>query len=94
MISPVTKEQRRFVLVVIPLDSAKEDLVIATIVAIDDTALEVRRRAVDERDTVLAERIGDARKLVARAARETHREVAVLRAQDVHAEMRSGTECR
>jgi hypothetical protein len=94
MIHAMAKKQRRLVLVVIPLDTPEEYLVIAPVVAVDDTALEVRRRPVDERDAVLAQRVADAGELVARSAREAHRQVAMLRSQDVDAEMRGGAERR
>lgn len=78
----------------VPLDVPEEDLVIAAVVAIDDAALEVRCSAAEKGNAVLAERVVDAGELVARSAGEADGEVAMLRTEDVDAEVRRGAEGR
>lgn len=88
MVDAVAEEERRLALVGVALDVAEEDLVVAAVVAVDDAALEVRSGAFDQRDAVLAEHVTDAVELVRLSAREAGRELAVLHAEHVDAEVR------
>ena len=90
VVRAVAEQQRRLAFVGVAFHVAEEDLVVAAVVAVDDAAFEVRRRAVDQRDAVLAQAVRHAFELVFVRAREAQRELVLLRAEHVHAEVRRG----